>query len=91
MTTAASSPVVDFGYRSAIADWTRENLDRFDVVEIRVDHCMSAGGAARSKIFDLVGKSPSARTASGSRWARRVARSRLCRLGGSDLELVQHG
>jgi uncharacterized protein (UPF0276 family) len=54
----ASSPAIGIGYRTAIADWTRENLDRFDVLEITVDHCMSAGGSTRSKIFDLVGRIP---------------------------------
>jgi uncharacterized protein len=58
MTTGGSLPAVGIGYRAAIADWTRENLDRFDVLEITVDHCISTSRTARSAIFDLVGRIP---------------------------------
>jgi uncharacterized protein len=57
MSTLAK-PIVGFGYRSAIAEWTRANLDRFDVLEITVDHCIHGGGAQRAAIFDLVGAIP---------------------------------
>ncbi len=56
MTTGASRPAIGIGYRAAIHDWTRENLDRFDVLEITVDHCIFTGKAQRSAIFDLVGR-----------------------------------
>jgi uncharacterized protein (UPF0276 family) len=46
------------GYRAAISDWTRENLDRFDVLEITVDHCIYGGRRQQSAIFDLVGRIP---------------------------------
>jgi len=54
----ASTPAVGFGYRAVINDWTRRNLARFDVLEVTVDHCISGGAAARSAIFDLVGRIP---------------------------------
>ena len=47
---------VGIGYRSAIAEWTRANLERFD--EITVDHCINGGSAQRAEIFDLVGAIP---------------------------------
>jgi hypothetical protein len=51
-------PAVGLGYRTAIDGWTRENLDRFDVLEITVDHCIGTSPALRSAIFDLVGRIP---------------------------------
>src|SRR5713101_2184139 len=58
MMTGGSLPAVGIGYRAAIDDWTREHLDRFDVLEITVDHCIAAGSTLRSAIFDLVGRIP---------------------------------
>jgi uncharacterized protein len=58
MTACGAGPAVGIGYRAAIADWTRENLDRFDVLEITVDHCISTSKTARARIFDLVGRIP---------------------------------
>ncbi len=49
---------VGIGYRSAIQGWTRAHLDRFDVLEITVDHCITGGPAQRSAIYDLVGRIP---------------------------------
>jgi len=49
---------IGIGYRSAIGDWTRENLDRFEVLEITVDHCIHGGKQQQSAIFDLVGRIP---------------------------------
>jgi hypothetical protein len=46
------------GYRSAIGEWTRANLDRFDVLEITVDHCIHGGERVAAEIFDLVGCIP---------------------------------
>lgn len=54
----AAFPVVGMGYRSAISDWTRAHLDRFEVLEVTVDHCIHGGEAQRSEIFDLVGAIP---------------------------------
>jgi uncharacterized protein (UPF0276 family) len=58
MTHRAERPAVGLGYRSAIAAWTRENLDRFDVLEVTVDHCIHGGGAQQAETFDLVGRIP---------------------------------
>jgi uncharacterized protein (UPF0276 family) len=49
---------VGIGYRAALDRWTRDNLDRFDVLEITVDHCIYAGEQRRAAIFDLVGRIP---------------------------------
>ena len=58
MKIARPLPAVGIGYRSAIGDWTRENLAQFDMLEITVDHCLSSGESVASEIFDLVGKIP---------------------------------
>jgi uncharacterized protein (UPF0276 family) len=58
MATGGLLPAVGFGYRAAINDWTRENLDRFDALEITVDHCIAGSRTTRSVIFDLVGRIP---------------------------------
>jgi len=49
---------VGLSYRSAVAEWTSANLDRFDLLEITVDHCIHGGRAQREEIFDLVGSIP---------------------------------
>jgi uncharacterized protein (UPF0276 family) len=54
----SACPDVGIGYRSAIGGWTRANLDRFDVLEITVDHCIHGGTAQCAEIFDLVGRIP---------------------------------
>jgi uncharacterized protein (UPF0276 family) len=54
----ATRPAVGIGYRGVIGDWTRRNLDRFDVLEITVDHCLHGDTALRSGIFDLVDQIP---------------------------------
>jgi uncharacterized protein len=58
MTPRKPIPAVGIGYRSAIGDWTRENLAHFDMLEITVDHCLSSGESVASEIFDLVGRIP---------------------------------
>jgi len=58
MATGGSLPAVGFGYRAAINVWTRENLERFDALEITVDHCIAGSRRTRSAIFDLVGRIP---------------------------------
>src|SRR5262249_34474644 len=52
------TPAVGMGYRAPIANWTRENLGLFDVLEITVDHCLFAGAATRAAIFELVDQIP---------------------------------
>jgi uncharacterized protein (UPF0276 family) len=47
-------PAVGIGYRAAIDGWTRAHLDRFDVIEITVDHCIEGGASQRSAIYELV-------------------------------------
>ena len=49
---------VGIGYRAVLAAWTRANLDRFDVLEITVDHCIGGSKSTHSAIFDLVGTVP---------------------------------
>src|SRR5205085_11222376 len=49
---------VGIGYRAALDEWTRQNLDRFEVLEITVDHCIHGGKRQQSAIFDLVGHIP---------------------------------
>jgi uncharacterized protein len=51
-------PAVGIGYRAVIDRWTRDNLDRFDALEITVDHCLGNNKTVRSAIFDLVGHIP---------------------------------
>jgi len=58
MKTNGSTPAIGIGYRSPIDGWTQKNLERFDVLEITVDHCLYAGAAQRAAIFDLVGLIP---------------------------------
>lgn len=58
MATNGSFPAVGIGYRWSIGDWTAENLDRFDVLEITVDHYIHGNAAQRATIFDLVDRIP---------------------------------
>src|SRR5215469_12735547 len=58
MASNAAPILVGIGYRSAIIEWTRANLGRFDALEITVDHCIHASAAQRREIFDLVDRIP---------------------------------
>jgi len=58
MAARGTRPAIGIGYRSVIDDWTRQNLDRFDVLEITVDHCIFGGRTTRAAIFDLVDRIP---------------------------------
>src|SRR6266436_5510931 len=58
MTAGGTMPAVGIGYRAAIDGWMRENLRRFDALEITVDHCLAGSRTLRSAIFDLVGHIP---------------------------------
>ena len=69
MASRKRDPAVGIGYRSAMADWTRANLERFDVLEITVDHCIHGGAAQRAESSIWSAVSRSMRTASGSRSA----------------------
>jgi len=51
-------PAIGIGYRAAIGEWTRANLERFDVLEITVDHCIYGSRFAQSAIFDLIDRIP---------------------------------
>jgi uncharacterized protein len=55
---APACPAVGIGYRWNIDEWTRANLDRFDVLEVTLDHCFAGSEASRAAIFDLVGRIP---------------------------------
>lgn len=43
-------PQIGIGYRPAIGDWFLAHLDRFDVLEITVDHFLHGGTATRAGI-----------------------------------------
>jgi uncharacterized protein (UPF0276 family) len=58
MTTAEIRSAVGIGYRPAIGAWTRDNLDRFELLEVTVDHCIYGDSFARSATFDLVDRIP---------------------------------
>jgi uncharacterized protein len=49
-----TSPAVGIGYRRALHDWTCENLQLFDVLEVTVDHCLTGGARTSDAVFDLV-------------------------------------
>ena len=53
-----AAPAVGIGYRRAIDRWTSENLQRFDLLEITVDHCILGSEAMHEQIYDLVGRIP---------------------------------
>jgi uncharacterized protein (UPF0276 family) len=54
----ARQSAVGIGYRWAIDEWTKSNLDHFDILEITVDHCIHPDSLASNAIFDLVGRIP---------------------------------
>ena len=54
----AAAPAIGIGYRRAIDRWTRENLQRFELLEITVDHCILGSEAMHEQIYDLVGQVP---------------------------------
>jgi uncharacterized protein (UPF0276 family) len=49
---------VGIGYRHVIHEWTSENLGRFDVLEVTVDHCLAGSPRRREAIFEFVGRIP---------------------------------
>jgi uncharacterized protein (UPF0276 family) len=58
MIPGSACPAIGLGYRSAIAAWIRANLDRFEVLEITVDHYIHGSRTQRHEILDLVGRIP---------------------------------
>jgi uncharacterized protein (UPF0276 family) len=58
MMRCAARPAVGIGYRSGIAEWTRANLARFDVLEVTIDHYIHGSRTQRSEILDLIGRIP---------------------------------
>src|SRR5262245_7210470 len=55
---SSSKPAVGIGFRLPIAGWTLDNLHRFEVFEITVDHYIHGGDRARGVLKDLVGRIP---------------------------------
>lgn len=51
-------PRVGIGYRYEIHDWIVSNLDRFDVLEITIDHFLNGGAARRAAIIQLARRIP---------------------------------
>lgn len=51
-------PLIGIGFRLPIAKWTLANLQRFDVLEITVDHYIKGGEYARKAIRNLVDRIP---------------------------------
>jgi uncharacterized protein (UPF0276 family) len=56
--TKASSPAVGLGFRLPIWRWIFEHLERFDVLEITVDHYIHGGDRTRCILRELVGQIP---------------------------------
>lgn len=52
------SPLIGIGYRLQIDQWIKANLDKFDVLEITVDHYIQGGTRGRNAIKELVGNIP---------------------------------
>ena len=55
---AGPRPAVGIGYRHVIHDWTCDNLTRFDVLEITVDHCLTGNARMRDMMFALADRIP---------------------------------
>ena len=55
---SARSYLIGIGFRLPIAQWTYEHLDRFDVLEITVDHYIRGGQRARRAIRGLKNRLP---------------------------------
>jgi uncharacterized protein len=53
-----AKPAVGIGFRLPIAQWTRKNLKKFDVLEITVDHYINSGDQVRAAFRDLVDHVP---------------------------------
>ncbi len=51
-------PLVGIGYRQPIHDWTVAELERFDVLEVTIDHFLVGGPRFRSAATSLAGQIP---------------------------------
>lgn len=58
MNDTSTSPLIGIGFRVPIVRWTLANLDRFDVLEVTVDHYVKGGEYARKAIRGLVDRIP---------------------------------
>lgn len=58
MNDTSTSPLIGIGFRVPIVRWTLANLDRFDVLEVTVDHYLKGGEYARKAIRGLVDRIP---------------------------------
>lgn len=58
MNDTSTSPLIGIGFRVPITRWTLANLDRFDVLEVTVDHYVKGGEYARKAIRGLVDRIP---------------------------------
>lgn len=58
MNDTSTSPLIGIGFRVPIARWTLANLDRFDVLEVTVDHYVKGGEYARKAIRGMVDRIP---------------------------------
>lgn len=58
MNDTPTSPLIGIGFRVPITRWTLANLDRFDVLEVTVDHYLKGGEYARKAIRGLVDRIP---------------------------------
>lgn len=54
----APAPLVGIGYRHPIGDWICAHLDRFDVIEVTVDHYIHGGSQIRSALESLARRIP---------------------------------
>lgn len=52
------APLVGIGYRYPIHDWISAHLDRFDVLEVTVDHYLYGGPAMRAALEGLARRIP---------------------------------
>ena len=52
------APLIGIGYRHPIRDWIRAHLDRFDVLEVTVDHYLYGGPQIRSALEALARRIP---------------------------------
>ena len=55
---ATAKPRTGIGYRHALHTWTRNNLNRFETLEVIVDHCFHGNPTRRDGIFGLAREIP---------------------------------
>ena len=57
-TSRDAPPAIGLGFRFSIADWIRDNLSMFDVLELTVDHYILGGDVQRAAVRDLAAEIP---------------------------------